>query len=71
MSLPQWIAAMQFALEHGADVINMSLGRPQPNGSQKRMMRQACDNTLAAGVVASVCAGNIRQMQFRKRGYVK
>ena len=60
----QWIAAMQFALEHGADVINMSLGRPQPNTTQKRMMRQACDNTLAAGVVASVCAGNIRQMQF-------
>ena len=35
----QWIAAMQFALEHGADVINMSLGRPQPNTTQKRMMR--------------------------------
>ena len=60
----QWIAAMQFAVEHGADVINMSLGRPQPNAAQKRMTRQACDNTLAAGVVASVCAGNIRQMQF-------
>lgn len=60
----QWIAAMQFALEHGADVINMSLGRPQPNVNQKRMTRQACDNTLAAGIVASVCAGNIRQMQF-------
>lgn len=60
----QWIAAMQFALEHGAHVINMSLGRPQPNVTQKRMIRQACDNTLAAGVVASVCAGNIRQMQF-------
>ena len=60
----QWIAAMQFALEHGADVINMSLGRPQPNVAQKRMIRRACDNTLAAGVVASVCAGNIRQMQF-------
>lgn len=60
----QWIAAMQFAVEHGADVINMSLGRPQPNTTQKRMIRQACDNTLAAGVVAAVCAGNIRQMQF-------
>ena len=60
----QWIAAMQFALEHGADVINMSLGRPQPSAAQKQMMRRACDNTLAAGVVAAVCAGNIRQMQF-------
>lgn len=60
----QWITAMQFALEHDADVINMSLGRPQPNPSQKRMTRQACENTLAAGVVAAVCAGNIRQIQF-------
>ena len=59
-----WVAAMQFALEHGADVMNMSLGRPQPNAAQKLMMRQACDNTLAAGVVVAACAGNFRQMQF-------
>ena len=59
-----WVAAMQFALEHGADVMNMSLGRPQPNPAQKLMTRQACDNTLAAGVVVAACAGNIRQMQF-------
>ena len=59
-----WVAAMQFALEHGADLMNMSLGRPQPNAAQKLMTRQACDNTLAAGVVVAACAGNIRQMQF-------
>ena len=59
-----WVAAMQFALEHGADLMNMSLGRPQPSAAQKLMMRQACDNTLAAGVVVAACAGNIRQMQF-------
>ena len=59
-----WVAAMQFALEHGADLMNMSLGRPQPNPAQKLMTRQACDNTLAAGVVVAACAGNIRQMQF-------
>ncbi|MBR4392083.1 MAG: S8 family peptidase [Bacteroidales bacterium] len=59
-----WVAAMQFALEHGADVMNMSLGRPQPNAAQKLMMRQASDNTLAAGVVVAACAGNLRQMQF-------
>ena len=59
-----WVAAMQFALEHGADLMNMSLGRPQPNAAQKLMMRQACDNTLAAGVVVTACAGNLRQMQF-------
>ena len=57
-----WITAMQFAVEHGADMVNMSLGRPQANEAQKRMMRIACDNTLAAGVLALVCAGNIRPM---------
>lgn len=58
-----WVEAMQFAVEHGADLMNMSLGQPLPNASVKLMMRQACDNTLAAGVVAAVCAGNVRQMQ--------
>ena len=59
-----WVEAMQFALEHGADVLNMSLGQPLPDAGVKLMMRQACDNTLAAGVVASVCAGNSRQIQM-------
>lgn len=52
------------AVEHGADVMNMSLGQPLPDSSVKLMMRQACDNTLAAGVVAAVCAGNSRQIQM-------
>lgn len=59
-----WIEAMQFAVEHGADVMNMSLGQPLPDSGVKLMMRQACDNTLAAGVVAAVCAGNSRQIQM-------
>ena len=59
-----WVEAMQFAVEHGADVLNMSLGQPLPDSSVKLMLRQACDNTLAAGVVASVCAGNSRQIQM-------
>ena len=59
-----WVEAMQFALEHGADALSMSLGQPLPDAAVKLMMRQACDNTLAAGVVASVCAGNSRQIQM-------
>ena len=59
-----WVEAMQFALDHGANVLNMSLGQPLPNPSVKLMLRQACDNTLAAGVVAAVCAGNTRQLQM-------
>ena len=57
-----WVEAMQFAIEHGANVLNMSLGQPLPDAGVKLMMRQACDNTLAAGVVAAVCAGNFRAM---------
>ena len=59
-----WVEAMQFAVEHGADVLNMSLGQPLPDAGVKLMMRQACNNTLAAGVVAAVCAGNSRQIQM-------
>ena len=59
-----WVEAMQFAVEHGADVLNMSLGQPLPDSGVKFMLRQACDNTLAAGVVAAVCAGNSRQIQM-------
>ena len=59
-----WMAAVQFALEHGVDVINMSLGRPMADATQKLIIRQACDNILAAGIVAAVCAGNIRQLQY-------
>lgn len=57
------VEAMQFALEHGADLLNMSLGWPDPSASVKLLYRQACENTLAAGVVAAVCAGNVRHMQ--------
>ena len=59
-----WVEAMQFAVEHGADALNMSLGQPLPDAAVKLMMRHACDNTLAAGVVAAVCAGNSRQIQM-------
>lgn len=62
--LTMCVEAMQFAVEHGADVLNMSLGQPLPDAGVKLMMRQACDNTLAAGVVAAVCAGNSRQIQM-------
>ena len=57
------VEAMQFAVEHGADLLNMSLGWPDPSASVKLLYRQACENTLAAGVVAAVCAGNVRHMQ--------
>jgi len=57
------VEAMQFAIEHDADLLNMSLGWPDASAPIKLLYRQACENTLAAGIVAAVCAGNIRHMQ--------
>ena len=58
------VEAIQFAVEHGADLLNMSLGWPYPDPVVKLMCRQACENTLAAGIVASVAAGNVRDLQY-------
>ncbi|MBQ8760155.1 MAG: S8 family serine peptidase [Bacteroidales bacterium] len=51
-------AAMEFAVEHGAEVLSMSLGVLAPSVSEKTMIRQTCVNTLEAGVIASVAVGN-------------
>lgn len=57
------VEAMQFAVEHGADMMNMSLGWPYADPPVKRLFRQACENTLAAGIVAAAAAGNVRDLQ--------
>ena len=50
--------AIEFAVEHGADVLSMSIGwTPQANPDRKTW-RNTHDNALAAGVIASVAAGN-------------
>lgn len=50
--------AMEFAVEHGADVLSMSLGIANSSVSDRTMIRQTCVNTLETGVIASVAAGN-------------
>jgi len=49
-----------FAVEHGAHVISMSGGVPQSlvTDANKILLRTTAANTLAAGVIASVAAGN-------------
>lgn len=49
-------SAIQFAVEHGADVVSLSLGWDGSGGVSET--RVVMENTLAAGVVASVAAGN-------------
>ncbi len=52
------IAGMEFAVEHGADVLSMSVGIAESSKSEREMLREACIKTLEAGVIASVAAGN-------------
>ena len=49
---------IEFAVEHGADVISMSLGWQHNWDPDRPTWRTTYDNALAAGVVASVAAGN-------------
>ena len=52
------ISGMEFAIEHGADVLSMSLGIANSSITDRILLRQTCVNTLEAGVIASVAAGN-------------
>ena len=52
------INGMQWAVEHGCDVISMSLGGHGHSGAAQTISRNACVNVLTAGVIASIAAGN-------------
>ena len=52
------ITAMQWAVDHGCDVISMSLGGHGHSGAEQTIMRNTCVNVLNAGVIASIAAGN-------------
>ena len=56
-------SGMEFAVEHGADVLSMSLGIKNASEADKTMLRNTCVNTLEAGVIASVAAGNEGESQ--------
>lgn len=59
-------AGMEFALEHDADVLNMSLGIPSivASSATREMLRSACVNTMEAGVAAAIAVGNDGQLQI-------
>lgn len=50
--------AMEFAIEHHADILSMSLGIVGPSVANKTLLRHTCVNALELGVIASVAAGN-------------
>lgn len=50
--------AMQYAADNSADVISMSLGWPHSVAPDRATWRANCDNTIAAGTIMSIAAGN-------------
>ena len=55
-------SGMEFAIEHQADIISMSLGVMNASVTDKTLMRNTCVNALQLGVIASVAVGNDGQM---------
>ncbi|MBN1337712.1 MAG: S8 family serine peptidase [Bacteroidales bacterium] len=51
-------AAVEFSIEQGADVLSLSLGWQHSWGTNRTVWRQTFDAALAAGLIASVAAGN-------------
>ena len=49
---------MEWAVEHGSDLISMSLGMVGAGVADKEILRRTCEAVLDAGIVAMVCAGN-------------
>lgn len=53
-----FVAGMQFAVEHQADILSMSVGIMNASVTDKTWLRNTCVNALELGVIASVAAGN-------------
>ena len=49
---------MEWSVEHGCDLISMSLGMVGAGVADKEILRRTCGAVLDAGIVAMVCAGN-------------
>lgn len=58
----QLYEGVQFALEHGADILSCSFGDPETGGYA--LYRQLYETVLDAGVVAAVAAGNVGDQQY-------
>jgi len=52
------VSAIQFSIDNGAHILSMSIGWAMPDMATRIQFRNAMVNTLEAGVIASVAAGN-------------
>ena len=49
---------MQWAVDHGCDIISMSIGGNGDPPAEQTLLRNTCVNVLNAGVIAAIAAGN-------------
>lgn len=60
---PNMVKGMEFAVEHGCDVISMSMGIAQAEVPVREMLRHTCEALLDAGIVGIFPAGNEHNLQ--------
>ena len=58
------VGGMEWSVEHGCDLISMSLGMVNAGIADKEILRRTCESILDAGIIALVCAGNEGAFQF-------
>ncbi len=49
---------MEWSVEHGCDIVSMSMGLVHPSVTERELFRRTCVSILDAGVSSFICAGN-------------
>ena len=62
-TLVNMVKGMEFAVEHGCDLISMSMGIAQAEVSERELLRHTCEALLDAGIVGIFPAGNEHNLQ--------
>ena len=60
---PNMVMGMEFAVEHGCDLISMSMGLAQAEVPDRELLRHTCEALLDAGIVGVFPAGNEHNLQ--------
>ena len=58
------VSGMEWAIDHGADILSMSLGVQSSTTTERTMLRNTSVNALQLGVVAAVAVGNEGNMMW-------
>lgn len=55
---------MEWAIEHHADILSLSLGIPMSSATERSILRNTCVTAMELGVIAAVAAGNEGNLQW-------